>query len=118
VKRSAMRTEERKPSADAIARVNLFGTDQGGRKSAIPPMRYRCPVFFGEERGESNDCAFLFDRVGRALEPGGAAVIVPIKFLSRELVGDRLKPGARLVLWEAGDIGEAEILEVFPMAVP
>ena len=97
---------------DAVVRVRLYDTREGGRQSAIPPIQYRCPVYIGEQREQANDCAFLLDRVARALEPGGASQVVPIKFLVPELVADKLRPGTRLVLWEGREIGEAEVIEV------
>jgi hypothetical protein len=94
--------------------VRCFAPDEGGRESAIPPVRYRCPVFFGEERKDANECAFLFDQLGKAVEPGGPSQIVAIKFLRPDLIAGKLQRGARFVLWEGRDIGEAEVIERFP----
>lgn len=100
------------PTPDAIARISLFGSDRNGRRTAIPPNRFRCPVFFGEQRKEANDCMFLLDLIGVGLDPGGAEREVPIKFLSRESVAENIRPGVRFTLWEGRDIGVGEILEV------
>src|SRR5262245_10852780 len=97
---------------DIIARVRLFSTEAGGRRSAIPATRFRCPAFFGEQRQNANDCVLLLDQIGAGLEPGGVSRDVPIKFAARDLVADKLRPGARFVLWDGRDIGEAEVLEV------
>ncbi len=96
---------------DAVVRVQLFAPERGGRHSSIPPSVYRCPVFFGDQRQEGNECAFLLDQAGVTLEPGGASQVVPVKFLVTELVAEKLYPGARFVLWEGRDIGEAEVLD-------
>ena len=105
-------SELRHQAPDAIARVRLRTTEAGGRKSPIPPILYRCPVFFDDQRREANDCAFFFNETGVTAEPGGPAVTVPIKFFVFELVAKKLHPGARFVLWEGKDIGEAEVIEV------
>jgi len=99
-------------SPDAIVRVRLFSSEQGGRQTSIPNIAYRCPVFFSEQREQANDCVFFFSQVGLSPEPGGANVDVPVMFLCPELVASLLHPGARFTLWEGRGIGEGEILEV------
>lgn len=98
---------------DGVVQVRLKATDAGGRKAAIPPILYRCPVYFGEQREHANDCAFFFNEVKEEAKPGGPAVKVPIKFFIPELVTEKLKIGARFTLWEGRDIGEAEVIELF-----
>ena len=98
--------------ADAIVRLTLRPTSDGGRKSAIPSIVYRCPVFFGDEREAANDCAFFLDEIQDKAEPGGPPVIVSIRFLAPHLVADKLRPGAKFTLWEGRDVGEGEVLEV------
>ena len=105
-------SEEHRQAHDALVQVRLRATETGGRKTAIPPILYRGPIFFGEQRDQANDCAFFFNEVGVTAEPGGPAVTVPIKFFVPELVVDRLRPGVRFTLWEGRDIGEAEIVKV------
>jgi hypothetical protein len=107
---TAMVVQRRK--ADAVVRLTLRATEKGGRKSAIPAIVYRCPVFFGDQRKEANDCAFFLDEIESKAEPGGSSITVPIKFLAPELVADKLRPGAKFALWEGRDIGEAEVLKV------
>lgn len=97
---------------DAIVRVNLRPSREGGRRSAIPRITYVCPVFFGTQRKEANDCAFVLNSTDVILQPGGVSVVVPVKFLALELVMDKLRPGARFTLWEGREVGEAEVLEV------
>jgi hypothetical protein len=104
-------TQQIKP--DATVRVHLFPTDAGGRRTAISSPQYGCPVFFGGQREQGYDCRLLLDEVGATLEPGGPSVVVPVKFLSPELVAPFLRPGARFVLWEGKDIGEGEVVQVF-----
>jgi hypothetical protein len=93
---------------DIIARVRLLPSDQGGRKSPIPPVRFGCPLFIG---GNGFDCRLLLDQVATTLVPGGEAE-VPIKFLFLDKVRDRLTPGATFDLWEGGMFAHGEILEV------
>lgn len=100
---------------DAIVKLVLKRTSDGGRKQPLPkpPFRYDCPVYFGDERVTAYDCLFIVEGLGSAVEPGGPSTNVPVAFHSRELVSDKLKVGARITLWEGRDIGCAEILEVF-----
>ena len=105
-------TTDQPLKADAIAQVRLAPLNAGDRQTPIPAILYRCPVFFGDPQQEANDCAFFFEEIGVTVEPGGPGVTVPIKFFVRELVGDKLRPGARLILWAGRAIGEAEIIEV------
>ena len=97
---------------DAIVRIRLKSTEAGGRASPIPPLQYRCPVFFGEQRREANDCVLLLNTIAASLEPGGESEDVPVKFLRRDLVAEHLSPGTRFVMWEGREIGEGEIMEV------
>jgi hypothetical protein len=104
--------EKRQQRYDAVARVRLRATEAGGRRSPIGPTMFRCPVFFGDQREQANDCAFFFNEAGVSVAPGGPEVQVPIKFLALELVVEKLKIGARFTLWEGRDVGEAEIVDV------
>ena len=97
---------------DALARVILRSTKDGGRASSIPLSMYRCPVFFEDDRSNAHDCVFFFNEVNVTPHPGGEAIIVPISFLVPELVVEKLLPTAILTLWEGKDIGKAEILAV------
>ena len=62
---------EQQRNADAVVCLRLRATADGGRKSAIPSIVYRCPVFIGEQRNEANDCVFLLDRIEGKASPGG-----------------------------------------------
>jgi hypothetical protein len=98
---------------DATVRVHLFPADAGGRQTAISSPQYGCPIFFSGQREQGYDCRLLLDQTGAILEPGGPSVVVPVKFLSPELVSSFLRPGARFALWEGKDIGEGEVVQVF-----
>ncbi len=93
---------------DIIARVTMFAFDKGGKSSAIPPIRYGCPLFID---GQGFDCRLLVDQVGHELQPGTTEE-VPIKFLFFDLVRSRLVPGARFTLWEIRNFAEGEVLRV------
>ncbi|WP_412023492.1 hypothetical protein [Burkholderia cepacia] len=93
---------------DIIAKVTMLATGSGGKTSAIPPVRYGCPLFIN---GQGFDCRLLLDQVGYGLEPGATAEI-PIKFLFFDLVRDLLAPGVQFTLWEMRHFAEGEILEV------
>ncbi|MCK6538346.1 MAG: hypothetical protein L6Q84_35685, partial [Polyangiaceae bacterium] len=103
---------ERETTSRVVARVRLRATEAGGRRSPVPPVRFKCPVYFEDDRTQAYDCALLLDELGVTLEPGGEPRDVTLRFLFPELVADKLKPGGRLVLWEGRDIGDAEILDV------
>ncbi len=100
--------------ADAVARVRLFPVGKGRGRPAIPPIRYKCVVFFDDQRDQGYDCALLLDERGFGLEPGGSSQEISIKFLNADLVQNWLRPGVRFALWEGHDIGEAEIISVEP----
>lgn len=93
---------------DIIARVTMFAMGAGGKSSAIPAVRYGCPLFID---GQGFDCRLLLDQVGYGLELGATAV-VPIKFLHFDLVRGLLAPGVRFTLWEMRHFAEGEILQV------
>ena len=93
---------------DIVARVTMFAPDAGGKSSAIPAVRYGCPLFIN---GQGFDCRLLLDQEGHGLEPGATAE-VPIKFLYFDLVRNLLVPGARFTLWEMRHFAEGEILQV------
>lgn len=93
---------------DIIARVTMFASDMGGKSSAIPPIRYGCPLFID---GQGFDCRLLLDKLGHKFEPGTTEE-VSIKFLFFDLVRSHLLPGARFTLWETRTFAEGEILQV------
>ena len=93
---------------DITARVRLYHTSEGGKRTAIPPVQFGCVFHF---EGEYFDCRMLLDQVQVALDPGYPAE-VPIKFLFPELIKGRLKYGDSFQLWEGKDIAEGTVLQV------
>jgi len=100
---------ETKLRPDAVARVRLFTTAEGGRHKPIPAVAFGCPFFF---EGEGFDCRLLLNQLGSGLELGQERSDIPLKFLFPEYIKNRLHPGARFKLWEGKDIAEGEIIEV------
>jgi len=92
---------------DVIAKLTLYPVEQGGRKSATPSDYLGC-IF--EFEGEYFDCRLLLGDFGPLL-PGTRAT-VPIKFLSPELVRERLQNGSRFILREVEPIGEGVVQEI------
>ena len=93
---------------DIIARITMFAPNAGGKSSAIPAVRYGCPLFIN---GQGFDCRLLLDQVEHELVPG-ATTEVPIKFLYFDLVRNLLMPGVRFTLWEIKHFAEGEIIRV------
>ncbi len=93
---------------DIVARVTMLTSDAGGKISAIPAVRYGCPLFIN---GQGFDCRLLLDQAGYGLEPGATAE-VPIKFLYFDLVRNLLVPKTLFTLWEIRHFAEGEILQV------
>ena len=94
---------------DAFARVCLLGTAEGGRRTPIA-NRYKCSVFFDEQRDVAHDCMLVLSS-GESIAPGGEAKLVGIRFLDSVMVRPKLHPGLQLVMWEGKTIGSMEILE-------
>ena len=97
--------------ADIIARIRLYPTAHGGRQGPTPKDRFGCLL---ELNGDCFDCRLLLTETG-ALSPGQQAE-VPIKFLSFDLVKNRLAPGAKFFLRDRTIIAEGEIVKI--LAVP
>lgn len=93
--------------AQAIARVRLLTTLEGGREERTPRDFFGC-VFCLD--GEHNDCRLLLADTG-PLEPGQKAE-VPLVFTSPDLVIPRLRVGSRFTLWEGRHIADGEVLRV------
>jgi hypothetical protein len=93
---------------DILARVTMYLPGNGGKRDAIPPVQYRCPLSIN---GRQYDCRLLLNQIGKGLFLGETADI-PIKFLCFDLVKDQLLLGAKFTLWEMRDFAEGTILEV------
>jgi hypothetical protein len=93
---------------DAIIKIRLKTTTEGGRQGAIKVAKhpYGCPLFVG---GEAFDCRFLIE--DQTLELVGTYE-VPIKFLFPELVLPRLSVGMPVTLWEGKDIATGEVVRL------
>jgi hypothetical protein len=87
---------------DVIVNLELYA--EGGRLGSTPANYLGC-IFVYE--GENFECRLLLEDVG-PLVPGGRAK-VPVKFLSPELIKNRLHVGDQFRLREAKMIGEGTI---------
>lgn len=98
---------------DVVARVRLISTAEGGRAGATPADNWGCLLAVADVM---LDCRLLLGGVG-PLVPGHEAT-VPIAFLSPDIAREHLAVGTRFTLWEAGTVGEGEIVSVsFPNQV-
>lgn len=93
---------------DAIIRVRLKTTAEGGRQSAILVGKdpFSCPLFVD---GEAFDCRLLI--TNQTLKLGGTYEL-PIKFLRSDLALPRLLLGKSVTLWEGKDIATGEIISL------
>src|SRR5258705_3438512 len=93
---------------DAIIKIRLKTTADGGRQSAIAIAKhpFGCPLFVS---GEAFDCRFLIE--DRTLELGGTYE-VPIKFLHPDLALPKLSVGTPVTLWEGRDIATGKVLSL------
>jgi hypothetical protein len=94
---------------DIIASVRFYSTEDGGRRTATPPNRFKCPLEF---EGEKFDCALHLESSG-PLEPAATAT-VPITLLYPALVKPRLTVGSRFTLWERRSIAEGIVERIEP----
>lgn len=94
---------------DIIASVRFYPAEKGGRAGATAATMYRCPMQFG---GTKYDCGLHLD-VSGPIAPGGSA-LVPITFLSPELIKPRLKVGSKFTLWERKNVAEGVVVSVLP----
>jgi len=92
---------------DILAKVYLYPTDQGGRKSPTPSNYIGFPCYF---EGNYYDCRLLLDGIG-SISPGDT-VDVPIIFLYSEKIMTLLKIGSKFKLWEGGFKGEGVVLKI------
>jgi hypothetical protein len=95
---------------DAIIKVRFKTTAEGGRKTSLVANIYSCPLFID---GEGFDCRIL---LGNQQIELGRWYSLPVKFLNRDFVFQKLTPGKLITLWEGKDIANGEVLEVLPKA--
>ena len=93
---------------DALIELRLFPSDAGGRAGPTSDGWWGCSLSIDGD---------LFDgRVDLSemepLQPGESRV-VPVKFLSPDLVRTRITEGQELRLWEGRLIGEATVLILY-----
>jgi len=93
---------------DLLAKVTFYSTEIGGRKGVTPHDIFGCPLEFDNEYFDAR-----FDLTESGEVKPGTTVNLPVKFLNKELVKQKLSVGVKFKLWESGTIGEGEILEVF-----
>lgn len=93
---------------DAVVELRLLPSDAGGRAGPTPAGWWGCPLSIN---GDLFDGRFDLSETG-LLWPGESRV-VPVKFLSPDLVRPRIAVGQELRIWEAGFIGEATVLALY-----
>jgi len=93
---------------DACATIELFPTEQGGRKGATPSNFFGCVFVIHDKKFDGR---IILKDTG-AIRPGGHAT-APIKFLDSVAVLEFISPGMTFELWEMGTIGKGQIIEVF-----
>lgn len=93
---------------DALVELRLFPSDAGGRAGPTPPGWWGCPLSIN---GDLFDGRFDLSETG-PLQPGESRV-VPVKFLSPDIVRTRITGGQELQVWEGGFIGEAAVLALY-----
>ncbi len=93
---------------DIIALITLYPTNRGGRQGATPPDKFGC-LF--ELNGEYFDCRLLLGGIG-ALSPGQTAV-VPILFLSPELLRGHISVSQAFYLRDGCRIADGEVVQTF-----
>jgi hypothetical protein len=96
---------------DAMITIRFLSPEEGGRSQAARGRWFGCPMFIG---GEGYDCRLLLD--GLELQPGKRYEI-PVKFLRRDGVAERLHVGNAITLWEGKTIAEGHISRVYPATV-
>jgi hypothetical protein len=101
------RTVTTKRQPDLIASITFLSSEDGGRRAAIPPRIFRCPLKF---EGEMFDCGLHPEETGPV--PAGATVTVPITLLFPELVKPRLRLGSRFTLWDLRTIAEGIVTKI------
>jgi len=93
---------------DALVELRLFPSNAGGRAEPTSTAWWGCPLSID---GDLFDGRFDLSEI-EPLQPGEARV-VPVKFLSRDLVKPRIVEGQELGIWEGRLIGEATVLTLY-----
>lgn len=94
---------------DIKVEVHFLSTKEGGRQGPTRPDFHRCPLKY---QGEFFDCQLMLHDSG-PIAPGETR-IVPVVFVSPELIKNRLRVGDTFELWEIGKKAEGTILEIVP----
>jgi hypothetical protein len=94
---------------DILAKVTMYLPCNGGKKEPIPPVQYGCPLSIS---GQLYDCRLLLDQLGLSLVPG-ETMNIPIKFLHRNILKDKLIVDVNFALWEMRYFAEGTILHVY-----
>lgn len=89
---------------EAVIRVRLKTSSEGGRKTAITGSVYGCPLFVD---GQGFDCRISLE--GKTLELGGT-YILSVKFMNPSAVLPLLHPGKEISLWEGKEIARGIVL--------
>lgn len=92
--------------SDAILKVCFFTASEGGRQSDILGQVYACPVLVD---AEAFDCRMFLPEGGLRL---GDTYVVPVKFLSPDMVLPKLAPGKEVGLWEGKKIGIGSVVSI------
>lgn len=92
---------------DIMAKIHFFTTAEGGRKTPVFGRHYGCPM---DIRGQKFTCRIYLEGIDK-IYPGDE-VVVPIKFLSPEIVLPLLKKGGWFTLWEAKTVAEGEVIDL------
>ena len=92
---------------DIVAKITLFPSLDGGHNGPTPADLFGCPIDF---EGSYFDIRLDLSNIG-SISPG-QTVIVPARFLSPELILNRLSIGAEFTLWEGRIIGRGRVEEI------
>ena len=93
---------------DAIAHIQFFKTENGGRQGATPSDRFSCIIRIA---GRLHDCRFLLDKIG-PVSPGVSINDVPIKFLNSESALEGVSEKDEFEILERGIIGKGKIIKI------
>lgn len=93
---------------DALVELRLFPSEAGGRAGPTLTDWWGCPLSID---GDLFDGRFDLPEM-EPLRPGESRV-VPVKFLSPDLVRTRIAKGQELRVWEGRFIGEATVLTLY-----
>ena len=91
---------------DIIAKIYFYKTEEGGIKNCLSGnIRYPSEI-----NGEKFDCGFNVEE-HRSITPGDT-IIVPISFLSPQIVMPMLKIGSKFKLWNTRFIADCIVEEI------